>query len=136
MIGLIILTFIAIHFAIGLLGLTHLSKGLSLNQKWNETLQYGLYVALTFAITSSLYVFLFVLMFLGKHFIGEFGLISAVLFFPGLLIFALAYLLVPNFFGNTENRHSILKSGIGLACPACSLFLLVYQDYLLSAIAK
>ncbi len=135
MIGLIALMFVSIHFAFGLLGLKHFSKGLSLTQKWNETLQYGFYVALTLVITSSLYVFLFVLIFSGKSF-GDFGLISAVLFTPGLLIFALAYLLVPNFFGNTESRHSILKSGIGLACPVCSLFLLAYQEYFLSVIAK
>lgn len=135
MIGLIALTFVSIHFAFGLLGLKHFSKGINLHQKWDETLQYGFYVALTLIITSSLYVFLFVLIFSGKSF-GDFGLISAVLFLPGLLIFALAYLLVPNFFGNTESKHLILKAGIGLACPACSLFLLVYQEYLLSVIAK
>lgn len=135
MIGLIFFAFLSIHFAFGLLGLKHFSKGLNLHQKWNETLHYGVYVALTLIVTSSLYVFLFVLMFSGKSF-GDFGLISAILFFPGLLIFALTYLLVPNFFGNTENRYSVLKSGIGLACPTTSLFLLVYQEYLLSVIGK
>jgi hypothetical protein len=69
-------------------------------------------------------------MFSGKSF-GDFGLISAILFLPNVAIFAAAYFIAPMLFGNTENKFLILKSGVGLACPASSMFLLVYQEFLL-----
>jgi hypothetical protein len=132
--GLLVLAILSIHLTFGVYGFIYFLKGMASAQTWTQSVRFGIYSALTFALSTSLYLSLLVFFYSGAHF-GDFALLIKVGLGLPAILFAIAFFAIPFLFGKSENKYQIAKAGIGLAYPASSLFVLAYQQYFLGVIA-
>jgi hypothetical protein len=132
--GLIAIVVLSIHIAFGVNGFKYFRIGIVAASTWRQTLNFGFFTALTFTISTALYLYLITIFSSGIKY-ADFTFLAEVGFGLPVLVFAAAFFVIPSVFKHSENRYRITKAGIGLAFPAATFFMLGYGQDFVRAIA-